>query len=617
MGSRATRRTPAARASMGPETNLAEAVASASRPSASRASRRGSRRSRRRGCRSTTCTGRRRSWCARPQGRGHAGRPRRRARAAARDRRRRAQGLAAYDVVYVRVGQGKSGARRAAHSAGGAGRGDRARQQHRRHPRGRRRLLVSAEPAQPRDAVAAPAGLDASSRSPISRRCARACSPTRSCAITPITLPPIGGSVARTSSEHHGRSSTDKDYWTPKNYSGGGGGVTTLRRALENSKNLVTANLLDGVIELSAGRQPAARLRTHAVEAQLYKECVRYYPFVLGAQPVRLVDLAAFYAAIANEGARPSPHVIESVEQNGRTVYRNNGAPIWLGVRRPRRVLSVEVDAAGRRRARHRQCHQASRALCRRQDRHQRRRERRAGSSASPTKSRSASGSAMTTPTASGARSARGVTGAQGRDPDLRADDAGGVGNTTRREPRWRGPRRKRAVSWSPLPINLLQRRSAARRRRRTRSPNTCASIASGSSDRHAIRSGVARGSRSPIATSRAAVMTAEGGYYYGRDGGYPPREYGYRRTTMASPAYGRPGYYPPGYVQPLRPAARTAGAVRSVRKPTMVRPAAAGTAGRAASIRTISLAGVIQLMRSDTLGRSEQWNSRCGSCLP
>ena len=30
---------------------------------------------------------------------------------------------------------------------------------------------------------------------------------------------------------------------------------------------------------------------------------MRYYPFVLGAQPVRPIDLAAFYAAIANEGA--------------------------------------------------------------------------------------------------------------------------------------------------------------------------------------------------------------------------------------------------------------------------------------------------------------------------
>jgi penicillin-binding protein 1A len=60
------------------------------------------------------------------------------------------------------------------------------------------------------------------------------------------------------------------------------------------------------------------------MEAQIYHECVRYYPFVLGAQPVRPVDLAAFYAAIANEGQRPSPYVIESIERGGRMVYRHD-----------------------------------------------------------------------------------------------------------------------------------------------------------------------------------------------------------------------------------------------------------------------------------------------------
>jgi penicillin-binding protein 1A len=48
-----------------------------------------------------------------------------------------------------------------------------------------------------------------------------------------------------------------------------------------------------------------------------------YYPFVLGAQPVRPIDLAAFYAAIANEGLRPTPYVVESIERNGETVFRH------------------------------------------------------------------------------------------------------------------------------------------------------------------------------------------------------------------------------------------------------------------------------------------------------
>ena len=55
---------------------------------------------------------------------------------------------------------------------------------------------------------------------------------------------------------------------------------------------------------------------------------MRYYPFVLGAQPVRMIDLAAFYAAVANEGALPQPHGIDSIEENGRTVYQYPKTPL-------------------------------------------------------------------------------------------------------------------------------------------------------------------------------------------------------------------------------------------------------------------------------------------------
>ena len=132
---------------------------------------------------------------------------------------------------------------------------------------------------------------------------------------TAITFPPIKKGRAR-----------EQDYWTPKNYDGTEGGTLTLRRALENSRNLATAHLLKGGIE----DKPAAsleRLCQLALEAQIYRECVHLYPFVLGAEPVRPVDLAAFYAAIANEGLRPSPHVIDFIERNGAVVYRRDPSP--------------------------------------------------------------------------------------------------------------------------------------------------------------------------------------------------------------------------------------------------------------------------------------------------
>jgi len=135
-----------------------------------------------------------------------------------------------------------------------------------------------------------------------------------------ITLPPISGDF----------NARPQDYWTPKNYDGGSSGVITLRQALEYSKNLATVNLLDGGID-STPALSLDRICALALEAQIYKDCVRYYPFVLGAQPVRPIDLAAFYAAIANEGARPAPYAIESIELRGRTVYQHSPSLTQIG----------------------------------------------------------------------------------------------------------------------------------------------------------------------------------------------------------------------------------------------------------------------------------------------
>src|SRR5215510_14017835 len=128
-----------------------------------------------------------------------------------------------------------------------------------------------------------------------------------------ITLPPLQASKRK------------EDYWSPKNYDGSSSGIITLRSALENSRNLATVNLLDGGIAASA---PASldRVCAMALQLQIYKECERYYPFVLGAQPVRPIDLALFYATVANEGMRPSPYAIEAIEQNGKIVYRRSSS---------------------------------------------------------------------------------------------------------------------------------------------------------------------------------------------------------------------------------------------------------------------------------------------------
>ena len=67
-----------------------------------------------------------------------------------------------------------------------------------------------------------------------------------------ITLPPIGGSVLNYPSIITDAYAQNKDYWTPKNYGGGSAGVTTLRRALENSKTSSPPTCSTGGIESSA-----------------------------------------------------------------------------------------------------------------------------------------------------------------------------------------------------------------------------------------------------------------------------------------------------------------------------------------------------------------------------
>jgi membrane carboxypeptidase/penicillin-binding protein len=149
----------------------------------------------------------------------------------------------------------------------------------------------------------------------------------------PITLPPIGSGINGRDmiSREYDSNAREQDYWSPRNADYDEGGVFTLRRGLEHSVNVVTAHLLDGGIDADPEKSLDEVCAT-AVAAKIYSQCVRYYPFVLGAQPVRMIDLAAFYAAVANEGALPQPHGIDSIEKNGHTIYQYPTTPLpWIG----------------------------------------------------------------------------------------------------------------------------------------------------------------------------------------------------------------------------------------------------------------------------------------------
>ena len=100
----------------------------------------------------------------------------------------------------------------------------------------------------------------------------------------PITFPPIGSGIDGRDviSREFGGGVREEDYWSPHNDDYSEGGVYTLRRGLENSVNVVTAHLLDGGIDASPEKSLDDICAT-AVAAKIYPQCVRYYPFILGA----------------------------------------------------------------------------------------------------------------------------------------------------------------------------------------------------------------------------------------------------------------------------------------------------------------------------------------------
>src|SRR5579863_9474410 len=144
----------------------------------------------------------------------------------------------------------------------------------------------------------------------------------------PLTLPPIGGRQDGVPQIAYDDSGQEKDYWTPRNADGSSSGVYTMRFGLEHSVNMITAHLLDGGIDADP-EQSLDDICATAVAAKIYADCVRYYPFILGAQPVHMINLAAFYAAIANGGVRPQPHAIDSIEKDGKIVFAYPKDPVF------------------------------------------------------------------------------------------------------------------------------------------------------------------------------------------------------------------------------------------------------------------------------------------------
>lgn len=111
------------------------------------------------------------------------------------------------------------------------------------------------------------------------------------------------------------------DEWTPKNYSGAGNGLVTIRQAIEKSLNLPTARIMAAMGSRGNPAQGLDYVQGVTKELGIYKRTERVYPFVLGAQPARLIDMAVAYATVANDGLKPTPQFVDKIVKDGRTVY--------------------------------------------------------------------------------------------------------------------------------------------------------------------------------------------------------------------------------------------------------------------------------------------------------
>jgi penicillin-binding protein 1A len=105
--------------------------------------------------------------------------------------------------------------------------------------------------------------------------------------------------------------------WTPKNSGGKYGGMLTLKNALANSVNTITARLIDRV-----GPRPVIELVAKmGVET---KDMPEAPSIALGTPDVSLFEMVGAYSTFANEGVYVKPTLIQRIEdKNGTVLYQN------------------------------------------------------------------------------------------------------------------------------------------------------------------------------------------------------------------------------------------------------------------------------------------------------
>ncbi|CAM1358369.1 Peptidoglycan glycosyltransferase, GT51 family / penicillin binding protein 1A [Tenacibaculum litopenaei] len=102
------------------------------------------------------------------------------------------------------------------------------------------------------------------------------------------------------------------DDWTPKNSNNKYGGELTLKKALANSTNVITARLIDMVSPVNVARLAESAGIESKIEANP--------SIALGAIDLSLIEMVSAYSTFANKGLRVSPMIITRIEDKNGTV---------------------------------------------------------------------------------------------------------------------------------------------------------------------------------------------------------------------------------------------------------------------------------------------------------
>ena len=109
----------------------------------------------------------------------------------------------------------------------------------------------------------------------------------------------------------------DGSVWKPKNYQNRFYGPSTLRRGIEQSRNVMTVRLAD---ELGM-----TKIIDLATRLGIYDKLPRQLAMALGAGETTLLRMVTAYAMIDNGGKRVDPTLIDRIQDRyGRTIYRHD-----------------------------------------------------------------------------------------------------------------------------------------------------------------------------------------------------------------------------------------------------------------------------------------------------